>query len=306
MATSKVRDWTRAVEDDAGSDARPWPERAFEWVRHPSLLVGLVVYLVVLVVCIAGPIISRQSPNLQNGDLVFMKPSFQHPFGTDSFGRDVLTRVLYGGRSTMLGSFLVVAIGAPIGSALGLVAGYFRGVAGLVIMRLMDLLLAFPGILLALTVAAILGPGLINGVVAVAIVSIPAYARVVEGATIEIRGVPYVEAAITTGAGPLHIMWRHVLPNVFAGIAVLGSSWLGIAALWIASLGYLGLGVQPPQAEWGTMLNDGQSYITVAWWISLFPGIVLSAFVIASNLLGDGLRDRLDPTLGRRGGRTIG
>ena len=287
---------TRALSE--ASRAR----RVARWLGHPSLLFGLVLCIGITLASVAAPLLTHYNPDLQHANAVFSKPTAQHLMGTDSFGRDVLTRVLYGGRTTILASALVVLLGAPVGSALGLVAGYFRGAAGVVIMRFMDLLLAFPGILLALTVSAILGPGLLNGVLAVAVVSVPAYARVVEGATVEIRSVPYVEAAITTGAGPLHIMGRHVLPNVISGIVVLSTSWLGIAVLWIASLGYLGLGVQPPQAEWGAMLNDGQSYISIAWWISFFPGLLLSLFVVATNLLGDGLRDRLDPTQGRRRG----
>jgi ABC-type dipeptide/oligopeptide/nickel transport system permease subunit len=149
-------------------------------------------------------------------------------------------------------------------------------------------------------VAAILGPGLVNGVVAVAVVSVPVYARVVEGATIEIRHLPYVDAAITLGAGAPHILRRHILPNVLSGIVVLATSWLGVAALWIAALGFIGLGVQPPTPEWGAILNDGQNYITIAWWIAFFPGTFLALWVVAVNLIGDGLRDELDPTLARR------
>lgn len=266
------------------------------WFRHPSLVFGIVVCLGVALCCIAAPLLTHYDPNAVNAAATFSKPSAQHLMGTDSAGRDMWARVLYGGRATMLASLFAVVLGAPVGSALGTVAGYFRGAVGMVIMRFMDLLLAFPGILLALTVSAILGPGLINGILAVAVVSVPVYARVAEGATVQIRSAPYVEAAITTGARPLHIMRYHVLPNSMSGIIVLSTTWLGIAMLSIAALGYLGLGVQPPQAEWGSMLKDGQSYISIAWWMSFFPGLLLSMFVVATNLLGDGLRDRFDPT----------
>jgi peptide/nickel transport system permease protein len=219
--------------------------------------------------------------------------------GADSFGRDLFARVLYGGRTTILASVEVVLLGGIVGTLLGLVAGYFGGVLNFVIMRVVDLLLAFPGILLALAVAAILGPGLSNGVVAVAAILAPVYARVVQGAVVEVRHLPYVDAAVTLGSGSTRVIRRHILPNVLSGVIVLTTSWLGIAALWIAALGFIGLGVQPPTPEWGAILNDGQNYITVAWWITLFPGAFLALFVVGVNLIGDGLRDELDPTLAR-------
>ena len=219
--------------------------------------------------------------------------------GADAFGRDVFARVLYGGRTTILACAGVVLLGGIAGTIVGLVAGYAAGGVGFVLMRAVDLLLAFPGILLALVVCTILGPGLVNGVFAIAVVLVPIYARLVEGATREVRHMPYVEAALTLGAGTPRIIAQHVLPNVAPGIIVLTTTWLGIASLWIAALGFLGLGVQPPAPEWGAILNDGANYITVAWWITVFPGLFLSLFVVGVNLIGDGLRDELDPTLAR-------
>jgi ABC-type dipeptide/oligopeptide/nickel transport system permease subunit len=211
----------------------------------------------------------------------------------------MLARVLYGGRTTILASVCVVALGGVAGTMLGLVAGYAGGLARFAIMRLVDLLLAFPGILLALTVSAVLGPGLVNGVIAIAVVLTPIYARLVEGATAEVRHLPYVDAAVTLGAGAPRIVLRHILPNVSPGIIVLTTTWLGVAVLWIAALGFIGVGVQPPQPEWGAILNDGQNYITLAWWITVFPGVFLALLVVGVNLIGDGLRDQLDPTLAR-------
>ena len=199
----------------------------------------------------------------------------------------------------MLASLSVVLLGAIVGTAVGLVAGYLGGPVGFGIMRLIDLLLAFPGILLALTVTAILGPGLVNGVFAIAAILVPVFARLVEGATVEVRNLPYVEAARCAGASTLRIVLRYILPNVMSGIIVLTTTWLGIAALWITALGFIGLGVQPPTPELGAILNDGQNYITLAWWITVFPGLFLSLFVVGVNLVGDGLRDELDPTLDR-------
>jgi ABC-type dipeptide/oligopeptide/nickel transport system permease subunit len=164
-------------------------------------------------------------------------------------------------------------------------------------MRIIDVLLAFPGILLALTAAAILGPGLVNGILALSLIAVPAYARVAEGATIEVRQLPYIDAAISGNINPFAIITRHVLPNIRDDLLVLTSSWVGLSALWIAALGFIGLGVQPPTPEWGTLLSGGQDYISVAWWITVFPGIFLALFVIGTNLIGDGLRDHFDKTL---------
>ncbi len=268
-------------------------------LRHRSLVVGLIITVLLAIVVIAAPLLTPLDPNAQDPLASFAPPSAAHPMGADSFGRDLFARVLYGGRTTMLASLGVVILGGVAGTALGLIAGYFGGVLGFVIMRLIDLLLAFPGILLALAVSAVLGPGLFNGVIAIAAILVPIYARLVEGATAEVRHLPYVDAAVTLGSGAFRIILRHVLPNVSPGIIVLTTTWLGIAALWIAALGFIGLGVQPPTAEWGAILNDGANYITVAWWITFFPGLFLALFVVGVNLIGDGLRDELDPTLSR-------
>jgi ABC-type dipeptide/oligopeptide/nickel transport system permease subunit len=278
----------------------PAKRRHLRALSHPSLLIGLVLCASLVLVVAAAPLLTGVDPNAQDPLATFAPPSFEHPMGADAFGRDLFARVLYGGRTTMLASLGVVLLGGVFGTATGLVAGYVRGKVGFAIMRLVDLLLAFPGILLALTVTAILGPGLMNGVFAIAIILVPVYARLVEGATIEVIGLPFVEATVMLGASPLRIVLGHVLPNVLSGVIVLTTTWLGIAALWITALGFIGLGVQPPTAEWGAILNDGQNYITLAWWITVFPGLFLSLFVIGVNLIGDGLRDELDPTLARR------
>lgn len=268
-------------------------------LRHRSLLFGTLICVVLVALVAAAPLLTDADPNRQNPMATFQPPSAAAPMGTDAFGRDMLARVLYGGRVTMTASLTVVLLGAVFGTLLGLIAGYRGGALGFVIMRLVDLLLAFPGILLALAITAILGPGLANGIIAISIILIPVYARLVEGATAAVRGLPFVDAAITLGAGPVRIMATHILPNVLSSVIVMTTTWLGIAALWITALGFIGLGVRPPQPEWGAILNDGQMYITLAWWITVFPGLFLSLFVIGVNLIGDGLRDELDPTLTR-------
>ncbi len=268
-------------------------------LRHRSLAAGSVICALLVLALLAAPLLTAADPVLQDPMLSFSPPSWEHPMGADAFGRDLLARVLYGGRTTVLASLAVVALGGGGGVTLGLVAGYAGGATRFILMRVVDLLLAFPGILLALAVSAVLGPGLFNGVVAVAIVVTPIYARVVEGATAEVRHLPYVDAAVTLGAGAPRIILRHVLPNISPSIIVLTTTWIGIAVLWIAALGFIGVGVQPPRPEWGVILNEGQNYITLAWWITVFPGMFLALFVIGVNLIGDGLRDQLDPTLSR-------
>lgn len=300
----------RAVREDTGVEAaakraaqglaRLWRRPALpRAIRHRSLSIGLCVTLLLVAAVVAAPLLTSMDPTHQDAFATFQPPSAAHPMGTDAFGRDVFSRVLYGGRVTMVASLSVVVLGAIAGTVIGLVAGYVGGMVGFGLMRLVDLLLAFPGILLALAVTAILGPGLWNGVLAIAVILAPIYARLVEGATVEVRSLPFVDAAITVGAGSSFIILRHILPNILSNVIVMTTTWLGIAALWITALGFIGLGVQPPTPEWGAILNDGQVYITLAWWITVFPGIFLCLFVIGVNLIGDGLRDELDPTLAR-------
>lgn len=268
---------------------------ARELFRHRSLAVGTSIVAVVALISLAAPLLPLSDPVAQDFSQSMLPPGPGHLLGTDNFGRDILSRTLHGGLVTMGASLAIVLLGAVVGTAVGLVAGYVGGVVSFVIMRFVDLMLAFPGILLALAVAAIMGPGLRNGVLAVALVLVPAFVRVVEGATVQVRQLPYVEAARLLGVSTPRIVVRHILPNVRASIIVLTTTWLGIAALWIAALGFIGLGVQPPAAEWGAMLNEGQQFTTIAWWMSVFPGLMLSVFVIGISLVGDGLRDQLDP-----------
>lgn len=287
--------------DPSPLDARRWSRRraVLRALRHRSLALGLVICVLLGILAFILPLVMPVDPVAQDPMATFSPPSGLHLMGTDAFGRDLLARVLIGARTTILASLSVVMLGAIVGTAVGLVAGYVGGALGFGIMRLIDLLLAFPGILLALTVTAILGPGLVNGVFAIAAILVPVFARLVEGATVEVRGLPFVEAARCAGASQARIILLYILPNVLSGIIVLTTTWLGIAALWITALGFIGLGVQPPTPELGAILNDGQNYIMLAWWITVFPGLFLSLFVVGVNLVGDGLRDELDPTLNR-------
>jgi peptide/nickel transport system permease protein len=271
--------------------------RLYVYVHHKSLIAGMVLLFVILLLTIGAPLFAHYDPFAQDPSTVFEAPSVHHVMGTDEFGRDIFTRVLYGGRQTIFASIVVVCIGVVVGSILGLAAGMVGGVVDLCIMRTMDLLLAFPGILLALVVTTILGSGLSNAIAAIGIASIPMFARVAQGGTLEARSLSYTEAAVALGAGRIHIIRRHILPSVRSVIIVLATSWLGIGTLWVAALGFLGLGLQPPIPEWGASLNEGSNYVTIAWWLSIFPGLFISAYVVASNLIGDGLRDVIDPTV---------
>lgn len=264
---------------------------------HTSLRIGMSIMAIIVLTAVAAPLLTHYDAIAQDPNSMLQPPSGQHLMGTDQFGRDVMTRVLYGGRYTMFASLMVVLIGLAIGSTLGLIGGYFGGLVDMTVMRSMDLLLAFPGILLALAITTILGPGLNNAIIAIGVVSIPTYARVVHAATLRVRSLPYLDSARALGAGSGRIIRRHVLPNVMSQVFVLGTIWLGTSALWVAALGFLGLGLQPPTPEWGSILNDGRDFIALAWWVSFFPGLVISLYVISANLIGDGLRDVLDPTL---------
>lgn len=269
--------------------------------HHVSLLVGSAVVCIVLILTVGAPLFAHINPVDANGSAAVLPPSGAHWMGTDQLGRDIFSRVLYGGRYTVAGSIAAVVIATVIGTWLGLIAGYFGGILDLVIMRVVDLLLAFPGILLALAVSTILGPGLVGVIIAIGVASVPGYGRVVQGVTLQARELAYVDAARALGVSSRGILWRHIVPNLLSQIVVLSTTGLGVATLSVAALGFLGLGLQPPTPEWGAMLNDGRDYVTLAWWIAFFPGAAISLYVIGVNLLGDGLNEVLDPALRLQG-----
>jgi ABC-type dipeptide/oligopeptide/nickel transport system permease subunit len=228
---------------------------------------------------------------------VLKPPSLHFPFGTDYLGRDILTRILYGGRLSLLIGLLAVVLGLAVGVPLGAVSGYYGGWADLIIQRLADILLAFPGFLLSLSLVAMLGVGLQNVIVSVAVGAVPSFIRLVRGSVLTIRELTYVEAARSVGVRDRAILFGHVLPNAMAPVIVQATLNLGTAILIAAGLGFLGLGVPPGTPEWGTMLGEGRNYIFRAWYLETFPGLAIFLAVIGFNLLGDGLRDALDPRL---------
>lgn len=245
---------------------------------------------------LAGAILPYD-PDAADLNGVLQPPTPAHPFGTDQLGRDILTRVVYGGRISLLIGVFAVGISAAIGVPLGLLSGYYGGLLDSVIQRVVDIMLAFPGFLLALTLISVLGVGLTNVVLSVGIASVPVYVRLVRGVTLSVREMTYVESARADGLSDWRIMLRHIFPNTAAPVIVQTSLQLGTAILTAAGLGFLGLGVMPPTPEWGAMLGEAQTYLLTAWFIATFPGTAIFLAVMAFNLFGDGLRDALDPRM---------
>ena len=262
--------------------------------RRPAAMASAVFLLLVILAAVAAPLISPDSPDAISPDLR-KAPSRAHPFGTDEVGRDVLSRVIYGGRVSLRVGVIAIGIALVAGTLLGLIAGYKGGWADSVIMRLMDIMLAFPGFLLAIAIVAILGPGLYNVMIAVGIEAIPVYARTARSSVLSAKEEEFVLGARAVGLGHARILFRYILPNILAPLIVLATLGVGIAILSAAGLSYLGLGAQPPTAEWGAMLSAARAFIRQAWWMSTFPGIAIMAVVLALNLFGDGLREILDP-----------
>ena len=267
--------------------------------RNRGAIIGGGVLVFLVVVAITAPVIAPYDPIEMAAQDMLMPPGREHLFGTDNFGRDLFSRVIHGTRISLTVGFLSVGIGAVTGMVLGLLSGYSGGLADTLIMRVMDALLAFPGILLSLLIMVVLGSDLKNVMIAVGISSVPRYTRVVRASVLTAKETLYVEAARAIGCSSMVIMFRHILPNVFAPVVVLSTLGIAGAILLSAGLSYLGLGAQPPTPEWGLLLNSGRDYLAIAWWITTFPGIAIMVTVLAINMLGDGLRDALDPRLKR-------
>jgi peptide/nickel transport system permease protein len=283
---------------EAGSAwSGPWLRTGRRLVRHPNGLFGICVLSVYAVAAVLGPFVLPFDPTRMHLDQALLPPSAQHLFGTDQLGRDELTRIIFGARYTLALGVAAVAIGLAIGVPLGAVSGYFGGWLDLLVQRVTDTMLSFPGILLSLALIAGLGVGLTNVVISVGVSSIPGFVRQIRASVLSVRELPYVEAARALGASPLLIIFRHVVPNCIAPVVVQASVQLGVAILVAAGLGFLGLGVQPPTPEWGTMLADARDLIFRDPNLATIPGLAICLAVLGFNLLGDGLRDVLDPRL---------
>ncbi|WP_165928116.1 ABC transporter permease subunit [Rhizobium sullae] len=273
--------------------------------RNKGAVIGLAVFIFILVVALLAPLVAPHTPNEQNRQMLLLAPfwmeggSSSFPLGTDAVGRDILSRLIYGARFSLFIGVVVVTISVIAGVLIGLVAGYFRGRIDIAIMRLMDIILAFPSLLLALVLVAVLGPGLVNAMIAISIVNQPHFVRLTRASVMAEREKEYVIASRVAGAGTLRLMFKTILPNCLGPLIVQATLAFSAAILDAAALGFLGMGAQPPTPEWGTMLAEAREFIQRAWWVVTFPGLAILVTVLAINLMGDGLRDALDPKLKR-------
>jgi ABC-type dipeptide/oligopeptide/nickel transport system permease subunit len=286
----------------AGDVPPPRRGRHSFWDRfraNRAALAGLCVLGLFLVLALAAPLVTPYDPQQTNLNDALRDPSAGHPLGTDHLGRDILARILYGARYSLVIGFAAVSIGLLVGVPLGALSGFYGGWVDLTMQRVIDVLLSFPGFLLALSCVAVLGVGLENVVIAVALGVLPAFVRLVRAGTLSIRHRPYVVAAQALGADSAAIMFRHVLPNALPPVVVQATLGLGATLLTAAGLGFLGLGVQQPTPEWGAMLGEGRQYIFSNPNVATFPGVAIFLTVLGFNLIGDGLRDALDPRLSR-------
>jgi peptide/nickel transport system permease protein len=258
-------------------------------------VVGMVILAVLVVVGVLGNLIAPYGVNEVDVDNMLEAPTWTHPFGTDELGRDVLSRVIVAARVSLMVGLVSVGLALLAGVTIGLVAGFYGGFVDNVLMRCMDVLFAFPVLLLAVAIVAVLGPGLVTAMVAIGVVYAPIFARVTRASVLSVRQQVYVQAAVSVGASDGRIMRRHVLPNIAAPLIVQTSLSLAFAILSEAALSFLGLGIQPPQPSWGRMLYDGRGFVQDAWWLGLFPGLAIFLTVLAFNVVGDALRDVLDP-----------
>jgi peptide/nickel transport system permease protein len=274
-----------------------WSDALRRFRYNRGAMAGLVISILIVLVALTAPLITRYDPveqTLADGNL---PPSSEHFFGTDQFGRDIYTRVVYGARISLRTGLVAVAIGVAIGVPMGVIAGYYMGWLDIIVLRLVDLLLAFPSTLLALAIMTVLGASLTNAMIAVGISIIPQFLRIARAATLSVKEMDYVLAARTIGCSNTHVMVRHILPNVLLPLIILTTMQIAGAVLFASGLSFLGLGARPPTPEWGAMLTAGRIYMREAWWIPVFPGLAITITILAMNLVGDGLRDALDPQL---------
>ncbi|GAA3176391.1 ABC transporter permease [Blastococcus jejuensis] len=276
--------------------ARPrWRETLGLLARNPTAAFATVVLILIVVVALFDETFAPQGPNEQDIPNRLAAPSWSHPFGTDDLGRDILSRIILGASVSLKVGFLAVGFAMVVGTTVGLLAGYYSRWIGDVLMRVMDMLFAFPAVLLAIAILAVRGPGAVNSALGIGIVYVPIFARVTRASVLGVREEVYVRASRSVGASDWRILTRHILPNAAPPIIVQTSISLAFAVLAEAALSFLGLGTQRPNPSWGLMLAEGRGYIDLAWWIAFFPGMAIFVTVLCFNLLGDGLRDVLDP-----------
>jgi len=260
-------------------------------LRNRSANVGMIILGILIIGCLAAPLLTSRNPNAISPTNALQAPSVTYPMGTDNTGRDIFTRFLYGGRLSLQVGIVAVTIGSLVGVISGLIAGYFGGWVDSAFSWITEVLLAFPDLLLALAVIAILGPGITNAMIAVGISFMPSFMRLSRSSVLSIREMEYIEAARALGGSNIRILFRHVLPNALRTLLVLATLGIGNAILAGAALSFLGLGAQPPSPEWGAMLNAGQKYVRQAWWLTVFPGIGIFLTILSINLIGDAISD---------------
>jgi peptide/nickel transport system permease protein len=293
MSIVEVEALGRAQRDSPQAMRRRLLLRRF--LRRPFAVAGVVIALAFVVVAIFAPWVAPYSPNETDFEALLAKPSLDHLLGTDELGRDILSRIIWGARASIQAGVFATLLAIVIAVPIGLVAGYFRGWADLVISRLTDVLLAFPFLILAVGLAAILGPSLLNATLAIGIAAVPGLVRITRGETLALREEDYVRAAVVNGASDLVVLGRHILPNMTSTLLVQATVTIPAAIIAEAALSFLGLGVQPPTPSWGVMLADAQSYLSEAPQLALYPGLAIFFCSLSYNLLGDGLRDVFDP-----------
>jgi ABC-type dipeptide/oligopeptide/nickel transport system permease subunit len=264
-------------------------------LRRPGARIGLAIAAVFLLLTVTAPWIAPYDPYDQDLSSALSPPSAEHLFGADQYGRDVLSRVIYGTRTALIAIVVADGLALVVGGTFGLVAGFAGGRVDTAVMRLVDVLLAFPYLLLALIIVAALGPSLTNSILAIGIIYTPQYARLMRGQVLAVQSADFVWAARSVGARPLRVMLRHVLPNSLSPVLVMATLQAGAVVVETAGLSFLGLGAQPPSPDWGALLADGHGYFLTAWWIATFPGLAIFMVVVGFNLVGDALRDQLDP-----------
>jgi dipeptide transport system permease protein len=303
VTETDVREAPEAERDEAA--AHPLREFWHYFSENLGAVVGLVVVVTLALTAVFADLLAPHPPYVQYRDFLLLPPvwaeggTWQFVLGTDPLGRDILSRLIHGARFSLFIGCIVVTLSLSVGIALGLLAAFFRGVVEPLVMRVMDILLAVPSLLLALVIVAILGPGLVNVMIAVAVVYMPHFTRLTRAAAISELSKDYVTASRVSGAGLFRLMFITVLPNCMAPLIVQATLGFSTAVLDAAALGFLGMGAQPPTPEWGTMLADAREFILRAWWVVTFPGLAILITVLAFNLMGDGLRDALDPRLKR-------
>ncbi|MBZ0289633.1 MAG: ABC transporter permease [Anaerolineae bacterium] len=271
-----------------------------EILRNRIAVVAFLLLVAIILSALFAHVLTPYDPIGRDAKSRLQAPSLEHPFGTDALGRDILGRILHGGRVSLQVGFVSVILSTVVGVPLGLIAGYVGGRTDNLIMRLMDVILAFPGLILAIWLVSMLGASMGNMIIAISVFSVPTYARMTRGVTLSTREMEYVVAARSMGARSAGILFWHILPSVAGPLIVLTTLSISGAIVTGASLSFLGLGVRPPTPEWGAMLSDGRGYMRNAWWMSVFPGLAITLVVLAANVLGDGLRDALDPKTRRR------